>query len=179
MNNLELAKLKANLLSEIGDASNPLNYKETSNETTPISTRVKYEFSIGEDTYIVGMSITKLDLEEPENKDLPKGSKAMAVYFGLKQKNSIGDYTSSTNKGDQYKIMATVSQIIKNYVKDHPEIIEIKYETDDKARHRLYKAYLKSNNSPFKNWDIKEKGDWIYVRKPIEKKKGLFQRMFK
>lgn len=176
---MKLTKILEEVITKIGDASNPLNYKETSNETTPISTRVKYEFSIGEDIYIVGMSITKLDLEEPENKDLPKGSKAMAVYFGLKQKNSIGDYTSSTNKGDQYKIMATVSQIIKDYVKDHPEITEIKYETDDKARHRLYKAYLKNNNSPFKNWEIKEKGDWIDVRKPIEKKKGLFQRMFK
>ena len=56
-----------------------------------------------------------------------------------------------TNKGDVYKVMSTVSDIVKDFINDHEEVLQLKFDpsqtgddptTKDK-RAKLYMAYFK------------------------------------
>jgi len=56
-----------------------------------------------------------------------------------------------TNKGDMYKVMSTVFDIIKDFTNDHEEVYQLKFDSaqtgDDSTtkdkRTKLYMAYLK------------------------------------
>ena len=58
-----------------------------------------------------------------------------------------------TNKGEVYKVMSTVFDIIKDFVEEHKEVFQLKFnaaQTGDDAstkskRNKLYMAYLKNH----------------------------------
>jgi hypothetical protein len=174
----------ASILQEIGDATNPVPYTKTSEKTDKYETRIKYEFNIGEDTYIVSVFVSDLDITLPSNEGQPKGSTGMAVMFGLKTDKyaaGVGD-TTRTNRGVQYKVMATVTKIIKDYADKHPELVEISYEPvkkdkSDQGRQKLYRAYV---TKALPNWKYREDDyGYVYLTKPPEEKKSLLKRIFK
>jgi hypothetical protein len=174
----------ARLLQEIGDATSPVPYTKTSEKTDKYETRIKYEFKLGEDTYIVSLFVSDIDTSLPSNTDQQKGSTGMAVMFGLKTQDKyagVGD-TSRTNKGVPYQVMSTVTKIIKDYVDKHPELVEISYEPvkkdkQDQARQKLYKAYI---TKALPNWRYREDDyGYVYLTKPPEEKRSLLKRIFK
>ena len=172
------------ILQEIGDATNPVSYTKTSEKTDKYETRIKYEFNIGEDTYIVSLFVSDLDITLPSNEGQPKGSTGMVVMFGLKTDKyavGVGD-TTRTNKGVPYQVMSTVTKIIKDYADKHPELVEISYEPvkkdkSDQGRQKLYKAYV---TKALPNWKYREDDyGYIYLTKPPEERKGFFKSLFK
>jgi hypothetical protein len=174
----------ASILQEIGDATSPVPYTKTSEKADKYETRIKYEFKLGEDTYIVSLFVSDIDTSLPSNRDQQKGSTGMAVMFGLKTDKyaaGVGD-TARTNRGVQYKVMATVTKIIKDYIDKHPELVEISYEPvkkdkQDQARQKLYKAYI---TKALPNWRYREDDyGYVYLTKPPEEKRSLLKRIFK
>ena len=62
-------------------------------------------------------------------------------------KTKTGDYDTITNKGEQFRIMATVVAAVKEYLAKVPNAVEISFtpskETEgDDRRANLYKAYI-------------------------------------
>ena len=175
----------ASILQEIGDATSPVPYTNTIdlyNKKFDIA-NIEYEFEIGEDTYVVITHVDELDTSLPSNKDQRKGSKAMNVIFGIKTGKEHGQWdTARTNRGVKYKVMATVTKIIKDYIDEHPEVVDISYEpvkknAQDQSRMKLYRAYV---TKALPNWKYKETGDgWVHVTKPPQEKKGFFKSLFK
>jgi hypothetical protein len=95
----------------------------------------------------------------------------MAVMFGLKTQDQyagVGD-TSRTNRGVQYKVMSTITKILKDYIDEHPELARIDYEPvkkskDDQGRMKLYRAYI---TKALPNWNYREDDyGWVRVEKP-------------
>jgi hypothetical protein len=91
--------------------------------------------------------------------------------FGLKtEKYSgiVGD-TARTNRGVQYKVMSTITKILKDYIDEHPELARIDYEPvkkskDDQGRTKLYRAYV---TKALPNWNYREDDyGWVRVEKP-------------
>ena len=173
-----------NILNEIGDATLAVPYTNTLNDYNKKLgvSNLEYEFKIGEDTYIVSISVDQLDTTLPSNKDYEKGSTGMNIMFGLKtEKYSSGD-TVRTNKGVQYQVMSTVTKILKDYIENHPELVEIAYEptkknAEDEAREKLYKRYAEKN---LPGWQYtKDSYGYIYLKKPNAPAKSTFKRFFK
>jgi hypothetical protein len=58
-------------------------------------------------------------------------------------------FNTVTNKGEQFRIMATVIEVIKEYIKDYPKVTQITFTPaktkgdDDRRRANLYLAYVK------------------------------------
>ena len=171
-----------NILKEIGDASSSVPYIHTDSGNNKYETVEKYEFEIGEDTYVVTMFVSDIDTSLDSKKDYKKGDTGMSIMFGLKTDKYQGGDTSRTNKGVQYQVMATVTKILKDYVAKHPELVEISYEpvkknTDDQAREKLYQAYVQKN---LPDWKYKKDSyGYIYLNKPPESSKSIFSRFFK
>ena len=168
------------ILNEIGDASIAVDYRKVSEDEEKYQTIIIYEFQIGEDTYIVTMYVSEIDTTLPSKKDYENGNTGMQIMFGLKTDtySSVGD-TSRTNKGDQYKVMSTVTKILKDYIAKHPELVEISYEpvkksADDQAREKLYQIYTQKNLSDWKY--TKDSYGWIYLTKPPKPSKSFFKR---
>jgi hypothetical protein len=132
-----MIKLKDILLNEVGDASadaykwKPASRPTLSNEFTFTSDSgleyyVKF-WDTGEDTIEVAFVA-----EEPG-----------ASYFDQ------AAYSTVTNRGELFKVMATVAEIILYYLQSHPEYKYLTYEPskttgkDDNRRDKLYRAYMK------------------------------------
>jgi len=170
------------ILNEIGDASMAVPYTHTDSGKSKYETVEKYEFNIGEDTYVVSMFISDIDIYLDSKKDYKKGNTGMSIMFGLKTDKYQGGDTSRTNKGVQYQVMVTVIKILKEYINKHPELVEISYEpvkknTDYQAREKLYQIYVQKN---LPDWKYKKDSyGYIYLNKPPESTKSIFSRFFK
>ena len=170
------------ILKEIGDATSAVSYIHTDSGKSKYETVEKYEFEIGEDTYVVTMFVSEVDTTLPSKEGYKKGSTGLQIMFGLKTDKYQGGDTARTNKGVQYKIMSTVTKILKDYIAKHPELVEISYEPvkksiDDQAREKLYQIYVQKNLS---DWEYtKDSYGWIYLNKPKpEPSKSIFKRFF-
>ena len=168
------------ILKEIGDASMAVDYRKVSEDEEKYQTVVGYEFQIEEDTYIVTMYVSEIDTTLLSKKDYENGNTGMQIMFGLKTDtySGVGD-TSRTNKGVQYQVMATVVKILKEYISQHPELIEIAYEpvkknAEDQGREKLYQIYIQKNLSDWKY--TKDSYGWIYLTKPPKPSKSFFKR---
>jgi len=59
------------------------------------------------------------------------------------------EYSTVTNRGELFKVMATVAEIVLYYLQSHPEYKYLTYEPskttgkDDNRRDKLYRAYMK------------------------------------
>lgn len=166
------------ILKEIGDATSAVSYTKVGEDKQKYQTIITYQFEIGEDIYKVDLTVSPLD-----DNDKP-GKTSVDVYFDMRGKNDQYGSTVRTNKGVQYTVMSTVTTILKDYINEHPEVIEIHYEpvkkdAEDQGREKLYNAYVRKN---LPDWDyIKDSYGHIYLRSPKfnEEPKSMFKRFFK
>jgi len=169
------------ILSEIGDAALSVLYNKTgeSLNSTKDEKTINYEFEIGDNTYIVELYTGLMDKYDAPQSD-SNGEYYLGVVFGNKTKDGFD--TLDTNRGEQYKIMATVTKILKDYVAQHPEVVEIVYEPvksgpSDQGREKLYKAYVEKN---LPDWSYtKDSHNHVYLRKPNTSSKSNIKRSFK
>jgi hypothetical protein len=151
------------LIKEIGDSSSNIPYTQTDTGKGKDETVSKYEFTIGDDTYVVNTSIKELDPSQ--------GTTTMKVSFGLKSSSNSSGNTTSTNRGMQYQVMAAVTKIIRDYVNSHPEIVQITYEpskrsASDRSRLDLYKAYVQKS---LPGWNYKEQSSGFFTTVYLDK----------
>ena len=153
MNTLELAKHKANLLKEIGDTTNvdTYMYSKTPEFEDHDEEVYKMEFTTESDTNYV-VIIHKIDRNEDN-------IWRMDIEFGIENESEGGfpasyDYKSVVNKGEMYKVMATVVKAVKKELeyseKRGQNIVTIRIEPsknfeNDSRRANLYMAYIKKN----------------------------------
>ncbi len=111
------------------------------------------------DNYVVGIT--------------PASDTRIAIDFGISdEEGDIG--FQETNKGEVYKIIATVVDIVKNYLNQHPEIEVISWSSiaktgekkiGDTQRDKLYKLVVKRQGN-LKDEDIVRKDSeyWAYLK---------------
>ncbi len=93
------------------------------------------------------------------------------IVFGVTNEEYEGEEYILTNKGELYKVMATIVEIIKLFMKEHPKMLVYEFtglakegEDENKlsARINLYKRYLPHIFNKEWNFDY-SKGNTIYV----------------
>jgi hypothetical protein len=152
----ELSKI----IGEIGEAtSNPYSYKLTyedgNNEDEGYYT---YEFETNSGTkYEVSVKLSTTYREKSGGKN----TKEIVVAF--KTKN--GEYEDVTQENDSYRIMATVIQIVKDYLKETPDVDIIEFspaksKDNDSRRENMYKAYISKQLPGSK---VSVNGSWYFV----------------
>ena len=133
-------KLFEELINEIGDAgAKPYKWR-----------RLDRRY----DTYYI--FTTDSGLEYQVMTELGSGE-TLLVEYGVevitKQGNKSIDYELVTNKGELFRIMATVVDIVQEFMKKHPEIEYIEFEgsknkAGDQRRNKLYMQYIKKHLKP-------------------------------
>jgi len=158
-----MIKLK-NILLEIGEGTaKPYKYKLTRRESTPgFGDYFRlYEFVTDLDTHYEVM----FTIEEDFSKDEPW--EFMDIEFGVDEKDGGGvSYKVKTNKGELFRVMATIVDITKKILKERKNIKTLtftgsKENEDDQRRNNLYMAYIKKHISNVKNIEVD--GDEIRV----------------
>lgn len=130
------------VLNEIGEAtSEPYPWKKASKKEDVIF----FTFTTDEGT------IYKVALDNYIYEDFHEGNKeypAIEVSFGIKEKGKYST-TTVTNKGEMYRVMSTIVDIIKDYLKRNNTIKAIIYAPIKKEgdtgykRNDLYMAFIK------------------------------------
>ena len=133
-------KLFEELINEIGDASaKPYKWR-----------RLDRRY----DTYYI--FTTDSGLEYQVMTELGSGG-TLSVEYGVevttKQGNKGIDYELVTNRGELFRIMATVVNIVQEFMKKHPEVEYIEFEgsknkAGDQRRNKLYMQYIKKHLKP-------------------------------
>lgn len=183
-------------ITEIGDASSkPYEWKlgssyseyETVYEfTTDLGTEYKVEITYTgndpnkdsdkfEQSVLISFSVvyySSAEEEDIENSSSGKGRRRRVGDVPSTQDNSPNKYYSSiitTNKGELYRVMATIAQIVQEFLKNNPKIKILIYEPAKKSseqefgaqRDMLYKAFIKQ---AFPSSQISKQGDNIIVK---------------
>jgi hypothetical protein len=145
---MKLTKILKEVMSEIGDTSNIETYN-TSLETKYHDydeQQFVVRFTTENDTKYA-VYIFKQTLDEGE-------TWSMLIEFGVEGENNSYDYSAVTNKGEMYKVMATIVKIAKEMIakskKEGQYIREIVIEPsknfeDDTRRTNLYRAFIEKN----------------------------------
>ena len=133
-------KLFEELINEIGDASaKPYKWR-----------RLDRRY----DTYYI--FTTDSGLEYQVMTELGSGD-TLTVEYGVevitKQGNKSIDYELVTNRGELFRIMATVVDIVQEFIKKNPEVKYIEFEgsknkAGDQRRNKLYMQYIKKHLKP-------------------------------
>ena len=133
-------KLFEELINEIGDAgAKPYKWR-----------RMDRRY----DTYYI--FTTDSGLEYQVMTELGSGD-TLTVEYGVevitKQGNKSIDYELVTNRGELFRIMATVVDVVQEFMKKHPEVKYIEFEgsknkAGDQRRNKLYMAYIKKHLKP-------------------------------
>ena len=133
-------KLFEELINEIGDAgAKPYKWR-----------RMDRRY----DTYYI--FTTDSGLEYQVMTELGSGD-TLTVEYGVevitKQGNKSIDYELVTNKGELFRIMATVVDVVQEFMKNHPEVKYIEFEgsknkAGDQRRNKLYMQYIKKHLKP-------------------------------
>ena len=151
-----MIKLK-NILLEIGDGgSKPYKYKLTRTESDPDFGDYfrLYEFVTDLGTHYEVM----FEIEEDYSKDEPW--EFMNIEFGVDEKDGGGvSYKVETNKGEVFRVMATIVDITKSILKERKNIKQLtfsgaKKSEDDNRRNNLYMAYIKKHIPNVKNVEV-------------------------
>ena len=131
-----MIKLK-DILAEVGEATaKPYKYKVDFEETDPGYEEIQYEFKTDSGLdYSINIAQTK-PLRNKED-----------VRLIVAYKTKSGTYNTDTNKGEQFRIMATVVAAVKEYLAKAPNATEISFtpskaDEGDLRRANLYKAYI-------------------------------------
>jgi hypothetical protein len=130
------------VLSEVGEAtSEPYIWKKASTKEDVVfftfTTDQGSIYKVALDNYIYE------DFYD-NNKEYP----AIEVSFGIKEKSQFST-TTVTNKGEMYRVMSTVVDIVKDYLNRNKNIKAIIYQPTkkedniDNKRNNLYMAFIK------------------------------------
>ena len=151
-------KLFEELINEIGDASaKPYKWRRLDRRS---------------DTYYIFTTDSGLEYQvmtELSGAYLPGDGNTLTVEYGVevitKQGNKSVDYELVTNRGELFRIMATVVDIVQEFMKKHPEIERIEFEgsknkAGDQRRNKLYMQYVKKHLKPK---SIEDDGNSIIV----------------
>ena len=99
---------------------------------------------------------------------------AVSIVFGVRNEEYDGEEYVITNKGDVYNVMNTVSDVVRMYMKEHPNVRSYEFtgepaegETIEKPtkRIKLYHRYVQRIFDS--TWQIKLLGNTIVVSRPI------------
>ena len=151
-----MIKLK-NILLEIGEGTaKPYKYKLTRTESDPDFGDYfrLYEFVTDLGTHYEVM----FTIEEDFSKDEPW--EFMNIEFGVDEKDGGGvDYKVETNRGEVFRVMATIVDITKSILKERKNIKTLtfsgaKKDEDDNRRNKLYMAYIKKHIPNVKNVEV-------------------------
>ncbi len=147
------------VIKEVGEANlTPYKWEEVDRESQFIY--VQFTTNKGNE-YKVDLEFMEFD--NPKDEDMVLD--AMGIEFMVKREGEQG-YSSKviTNEGDALKIMSTIVNIIKYYVKKY-KIQAILYSPSKKQgedfgtqRDQLYKAFIKK---AFPGVYFEQKGDWV------------------
>tara|TARA_R100001480_G_scaffold29252_10_gene39760 strand:+ start:944 stop:1459 length:516 start_codon:yes stop_codon:yes gene_type:complete len=153
------------LILEIGDGgSKPYKYKLTRSDSGPYF----------KDYYMIYEFVTDLgtryevmfEIDEDFSKD---GEwQIMKIEFGVVDVKGL-DYSVETNKGELFRVMATIVDITKKILKKRKNIKTLTFtgaktkkgSKDDQRRNNLYMAYIRRNIPNVKN--IQDDGTEISV----------------
>ena len=135
--------LKKGAVNEIGEANTePYEWEETNKGKYKIEVRFKTDSKI---EYIVSLYQEQYLIDDYE------GLKAIEVEFTAKSENDkYPSVTTVTNKGEMYRVMATITSIIKKYIEEY-KIQAIIYSPSKKSdkeddfnnqRDRLYREFI-------------------------------------
>ena len=140
-------KLFEELINEIGDASaKPYKWKRMDPRydtysifTTDSGLEYQVMTELGGDAY------------------LPGDGNTLTVEYGVevvtKKGNKSVDYYLVTNRGEMFRIMATIVDIVQEFMKKNSGIEYIEFEGSknkdgDQRRNKLYMAYIKKHLKP-------------------------------
>ena len=139
-------KLYEELINEIGDASaKPYKWKwmDPRYDTYSIFTT---------DSGLEYQVMTSLDGYNEFN-----DGETLSVEYGVevvtKKGNKSIDYKLVTNRGEMFRVMATVVDIVQEFMKKNPEVEYIEFEGSknkdgDQRRNKLYMQYIKKHLKP-------------------------------
>ena len=154
---MKLTSLLYDVITEIGDGgSKPYNYtlaREEVDEDFGFYFRL-YEFVTDLGTHYEVM----FEIEEDFSKDEPW--EFMNIEFGVDEKDGGGvSYKVETNKGEVFRVMATIVDITKSILKERRRIKTLtfsgaKKDEDDNRRNSLYMAYIRKHVPNIKNIEI-------------------------
>lgn len=94
------------------------------------------------------------------------------VAFGVLNEEFGGEEYSVTNRGEVYRVMATIVNIVKNYMVEHPNLRLVEFtgepkdnESPDQATKRLnlYNRYLKFIFD--QSWKFRQAGNRMIVER--------------
>ena len=154
---IKLTNILKEIINEIGDGgSKPYNYtlaREDVDEDFGFYFRL-YEFVTDLGTHYE----VSFEIEEDFSKDEPW--EFMNIEFGVNEKDGGGvSYKVETNKGEVFRVMATIVDITKNVLKERRRIKTLtfsssKKDEDDQRRNNLYMAYIRKHVPNVKNIEI-------------------------
>ena len=94
------------------------------------------------------------------------------IVFGVINEEFEGEEYVTTNRGEVYGVMSTISEIVRTFMAEHPKITTYEFHAVDKegeenahtnARMYLYRRYLPRIFD--KNWNIDIKGNFALVKR--------------
>ena len=148
-------KLFEELINEIGDAgAKPYKWR-----------RMDRRY----DTYYIFTTDSGLEYQVMTEFGSGEDRNTLLIEYGVevitKQGNKSIDYELVTNRGELFRIMATVVDIVQEFMKKHPEIERIEFEgsknkAGDQRRNKLYMQYVKKHLKPK---SIEDDGNSIIV----------------
>jgi len=95
-----------------------------------------------------------------------------SIVFGVTNEKYDGEEYSLTNKGEVYRVMRTVVEIVKIYRKEHPNVKRIEYTGEqsqkEKSRNKnirlaLYSRYIKEVFDD--KWSVENINDKVIISK--------------
>ena len=139
-------KLFEELINEIGDAgAKPYKWRR-------MDRRYDTYYIFTTDSGLEYQVMTSLDGYNEFN-----DGETLTVEYGVevitKQGNKSIDYELVTNRGELFRIMATVVDIVQEFMKKNPEVKYIEFEgskneAGDQRRNKLYMQYIKKHLKP-------------------------------
>lgn len=96
---------------------------------------------------------------------------SVSIVFGVLNDEYDGEEYVITNKGDVFSVMKTVSEVVRMYIKEHPNVRSYEFTGEPSAgeslekptkRIKLYGRYVK-RIFPVSNWSFDFRGNTIVV----------------
>ena len=148
-------KLFEELINEIGDAgAKPYKWR-----------RMDRRY----DTYYIFTTESGLEYQVMTEFGSGEDRNTLLIEYGVevitKQGNKSIDYELVTNRGEMFRIMSTIVDIVQEFMKKNPGIEYIEFEgsknkAGDQRRNKLYMAYIKKHLKPK---SIEDDGNSIIV----------------
>lgn len=94
------------------------------------------------------------------------------IAFGVLNDEFEGEEYAETNRGEVYRVMSTVSEVVRIYMKEHPNIRTYEFtgepsskenEKNASKRINLYKRYLK--NIFDSRWEYVPSGNHMLIKR--------------